>query len=156
MNLSKGIAINKRNSVFLIIALNIVLFFCAIFVYFSQDRELVAASWIRNISPDIYMILKEFSAKFSGFSQVQWVRYYFADIVWAFNFSSIIALLWLGRIKTVYVVFLAVIAASSFELMQGFGVFRGAFDWLDLGFSILVGAITAIGIDKLLNENEEY
>jgi len=108
---------------------------------------LVVGALIYSIARDesIYFI-QFFRLNFSKINLPYWIQYHLPDGLWAFAFSSLIAIIWQEVRSKGYYAWLAVLILVSVALE----VFYGTFDWIDLVF--ILGGI-ALGWLVFKNRN---
>jgi hypothetical protein len=81
-----------------------------------------------------------------------WVYFSLPDGLWVYSFSSIILILWAGKIN--YWLIIPFITGVLVEILQGF-TFIGTFDYLDLAFSILGISTSILIINRKYKQNEK-
>jgi hypothetical protein len=81
-----------------------------------------------------------------------WVYFSLPDGLWVYSFTSIILILWAGKIN-----FWLIIPFTSgilIEILQGFS-FTGTFDYLDLAFSLIGISTSIVIINRKFKQNEK-
>ncbi|MGS4346650.1 hypothetical protein ACKUSY_13860 [Myroides odoratus] len=104
----------------------------------------------------IYVVARDRSIYFLqflslNFSKVElpyWIQYHLPDGLWAFAFSSLVAIIWQDVRSKAYYAWLTVLLL----VVVGLEVFYGTFDWYDLLF-MLLGIGLAFGIFRVRNKN---
>ncbi len=81
-----------------------------------------------------------------------WVYFSLPDGLWVYSFTSIILILWAGKIN--YWLIIPFITGVLVEILQGF-TFIGTFDYLDLAFSILGISTSILIINRKYKQNEK-
>ena len=92
---------------------------------------LVLGALIYSVARDesIYF-LQFFRLNFSKINLPYWIQYHLPDGLWAFAFSSLVAIVWQEVRSKEYYTWFAVLILVSVVLE----VFYGTFDWIDLVF----------------------
>lgn len=92
---------------------------------------LVLGALIYSVARDesIYF-LQFFRLNFSKINLPYWIQYHLPDGLWAFAFSSLVAIVWQEVRSKGYYTWFAVLILVSVVLE----VFYGTFDWIDLVF----------------------
>lgn len=89
-----------------------------------------------------------FSLNFAKVELPYWIKYHLPDGLWAFAFSSLVAMIWQDVRSKAYYIWLAILIGIA----VGLEVFYGTFDWYDLLF-ILLGIGFAVGLFQIKNRN---
>jgi hypothetical protein len=74
-----------------------------------------------------------------------WVYFSLPDGLWVYSFTSIILILWAGKIN--YWLIIPFTSGILIEILQGFS-FIGTFDWIDFIFSIMGFFLSIFIINK--------
>lgn len=80
-----------------------------------------------------------------------WVYFSLPDGLWVYSFTSSILILWK---KNNYWILFPIITGIMVEVLQGFSLFPGTFDYLDLTFSIIGLTLSKIIINNKFIQNE--
>lgn len=80
-----------------------------------------------------------------------WVYFSLPDGLWVYSFTSSILILWK---KNNYWILFPIITGIMVEVLQGFSLFPGTFDYLDLTFSIIGLTLSKIIINYKFIQNE--
>jgi hypothetical protein len=107
-----------------------------------RAKSLRMFSWFESIGINTQIsFLREYLSPLKSWLP-SWVYFSLPDGLWVYSFTSIILILWAGKIN-----FWLIIPFTSgvlIEILQGFS-FTGTFDYLDLTFSV-IGISTSISI----------
>lgn len=111
---------------------------CGIALYLTKSSQVVGFGWLAKVIPDIVPMLQSIIPNwFSNFAKITWVSNHFADILWAFVSSMLVARIWLGSVHWFSLLLLCVTCAIFYESLQFFELTSGTFDWLDIFYSVL-------------------
>jgi hypothetical protein len=80
-----------------------------------------------------------------------WVYFSLPDGLWVYSFTSIILILWDGKIN--YWLIIPFTSGILIEILQGFS-FTGTFDYLDLAFSVIGISTSILIIKQKFKKNE--
>jgi hypothetical protein len=86
----------------------------------------------------------------------QWTYYSLPDGLWVYSFSSALIIFWNNDFEKVkYWLLIPFITGILIEILQGFELFPGTFDFLDLTFSALGLLLSKIIINHKLKQNDK-
>ncbi len=114
-----------------------------------RAKSLRMFSWFESIGINTQIsFLREYVSPLKSWLP-SWVYFSLPDGLWVYSFTSIILILWAGKIN-----FWLIIPFTSgvlIEILQGFS-FTGTFDWIDFIFSI-IGFFLSIFINNKNKKN---
>ncbi len=82
-----------------------------------------------------------------------WTYYSLPDGLWAYSLTSVLLILWDGRLT--YWLFLPLFTGTFVEIAQGLKMFPGTFDIVDLTFTILALLLSIIIINYKFKQNDK-
>jgi hypothetical protein len=117
-----------------------------------RTKSLRMFSWFESIGINTQIsFLREYFSPLKYWLP-SWVYFSLPDGLWVYSFTSIILILWAGKIN-----FWLIIPFSFgilIEILQGLS-FKGTFDYLDLAFSIIGISTSTIIINRKFKQNEK-
>lgn len=117
-----------------------------------RTKSLRMFSWFESIGINTQIsFLREYFSPLKSWLP-SWVYFSLPDGLWVYSFTSIILILWAGKIN-----FWLIIPFSFgilIEILQGLS-FTGTFDYLDLAFSIIGISTSTIIINRKFKQNEK-
>jgi hypothetical protein len=122
-----------------------------IYVVF-RAKSLRMFSWFESIGIKTQIsFLREYFSPIKS-CLPSWVYFSLPDGLWVYSFTSIILILWAGKIN-----FWLIIPFTSgilIEILQGLS-FTGTFDYLDLAFSLIGISTSIVIINRKFKQNEK-
>lgn len=121
-----------------------------------RSTELRMFKWFSAIGFDnaIYLARTEFH-QIRGILP-NWTYYCLPDGLWVYSFTSALLIYWKNDFQKAKLwLMIPFITGILIEIMQGFKLFPGTFDYLDLTFTSLGFLLSKIIINSKFNQNEK-
>lgn len=119
---------------------------------FFRAKSLRMFSWFEFIGINSQIsFLREYVSPLKSWLP-SWVYFSLPDGLWVYSFTSIILILWDGKIN--YWLIIPFTSGILIEILQGFS-FSGTFDYLDLTFSVVGISTSIIIIKQKIKQNEK-
>ena len=127
-----------------------------IFYILFRTTELRMFKWFVFLGLD--SIIFSMRANLAGFKNYlpSWTYYSLPDGLWVYSFTSALIIYWNNNNKKlIFWLLIPFITGILVEILQGFRLFPGTFDFLDLFFSTLGLCLSKIIINYELYQNEK-
>ncbi|MGG5578045.1 hypothetical protein ACPDHL_11990 [Myroides sp. C15-4] len=123
---------------------------------FCRSKSLVMFRWFSYLGLD--NLIESLRADLIGFKELlpQWLYYSMPDGLWVYSMTSALVIYWrkspkYGR----YWLIVPFTLGVGVEILQGFNLFLGTFDWIDLIVSFLGFSMSIIVINLKLKQYEK-
>jgi hypothetical protein len=151
----QAVTLRKRTSLTIIHCVT-PLFLGGLLYILFRSTELRMFNWLSFIGlDDIINSIKENLSEFKNHLP-NWIYYSLPDGLWVYSFTSALLIYWNNDIQKVKLwLLIPFITGVIIEILQGFKMFIGTFDFLDLTFSTLGFLFSKLIINHKYKQNEK-
>lgn len=121
-----------------------------------RSKSLIMFEWFTYLKLD--RLLDSLRAHLIGFKAFlpQWIYYSIPDGLWIYSLTSALIIYWHDNLKFGrYWLIIPFVLGICVEILQGFKLFPGTFDWIDLIISIISFSASIIITNKHLSKYEK-
>ncbi|MHC9510326.1 hypothetical protein [Kangiella sp. M94] len=113
-----------------------------IIIYLQSGKDLVGFVWFEQQLPAQSHWLSSLVSKLPELYQKGWIADHLPDILWSSACASLLVGIWVSQLTVSKLLLLGLGCAIFYETLQGLSFTGGTFDWLDMMYSLLSGALS--------------
>lgn len=142
-----------RYALWLLIIL--LLLFLGSLCYLQSGKTIIALEWLNGAFPSAHEWLIASARRLPMIFQSGWVEYHLADIMWAGSCAMVITGIWVNHVTLLKLLLLGMACAIFYEVLQMIGFNEGTFDYLDMIYSLISGAVATLLTYLLLIKKDD-
>lgn len=121
-----------------------------IIIYLQSGRALMGFVWFGQEFPSQAIWFSSLVSHLPEVYQEGWVANHLPDILWSSACASLLVGIWVNQLTILKLLLLGMGCAIFYETLQGLSFTGGTFDWLDMMYSLLGGALSTLTTYLLL------
>lgn len=121
-----------------------------IIIYLQSGRALMGFVWFGQEFPIQAIWFSSLASHLPEVYQEGWVANHLPDILWSSACASLLVGIWVNQLTILKLLLLGMGCAIFYETLQGLSFTGGTFDWLDMMYSLLGGALSTLTTYLLL------